>query len=177
MKKAVLLLSSVILSSVMTLPVFAGQWVHTPGYNTLWSYVKDNGQYANNEWVLDNNTGVWYWISGDIDKIGYINSLPGIAPDGYRFNTKGEYIDMNAGNRKFINADLFSKVHTGMTYEQVTAILGKEHEVFEARTVQEGNKRYDYYCVLYFDESMKGSATVLFENAVAVYTFALWGGN
>lgn len=99
MKKSLLFLSALALSTVMTMPVIAGEWVRHPSYDNLWSYIKDDGTYANAEWIKD-NTGTWYWITEG--SVGYLSNIQGIAPDGYRYNAKGEYIDMNADGRKYM---------------------------------------------------------------------------
>ncbi|WP_459482584.1 hypothetical protein [Clostridium saccharoperbutylacetonicum] len=42
---------------------FAGTWVPYNGYEFKWRYLKDNGNYAKNEWIYDN--GAWYFIMSD----------------------------------------------------------------------------------------------------------------
>ncbi|WP_238918168.1 hypothetical protein [Clostridium sp. YIM B02555] len=41
---------------------FAGTWVYDK-YESKWSYLKDNGKYAKDEWIYDN--GSWYFIVWD----------------------------------------------------------------------------------------------------------------
>lgn len=159
MKKSLLFLSALALSTIMTMPVIAGEWVPNPSYSNLWSYIKDDGTYANAEWIKD-NTGTWYWITEG--SVGYLSTVQGIAPDGYRYNAKGEYIDMNADGRKYMTQQLFAKIRIGMSYEDVIAILGKEHEISKSSstslTIKFFSEDPSRYVSIYFINGRVASA-------------------
>lgn len=79
MKTIISGLMAAVLSTGMTLTAFAGSW----GKNdTGWFYLKDNGQYATNEW--DTINGKYYYFDGN----GYMLSDT-ITPDGYTVNADG----------------------------------------------------------------------------------------
>lgn len=120
--------TTAILSTLMATSALAGTWTHTytdqngesETFYSLWCYLKDDGTYANNEWIQDSD-GTWYWVEDDY-------TLPvaaGISPDGYMYDDNGRYVSMEG--RSFPTIEQASMIATGMTYEQVLAILGPEH--------------------------------------------------
>ena len=68
MRKTKLIIATLAISMLLSSTALAGTWTHTHetewGINTyddLWFYVKDSGEYAENEWIQDED-GTWYWI-------------------------------------------------------------------------------------------------------------------
>ena len=97
MNKAKVILTSAVISTLMAASAFAGTWTRTytspdgesETYSTLWCYIKDDGTYAQNEWVQDAD-GTWYWVEYDC-------TLPitsGISADGFLYDSDGRYIPM-----------------------------------------------------------------------------------
>lgn len=173
MKKSLLFLSALVLSTMMAIPVMAGKWVDEPFLNTdiLFSYIKDNGQYAYNEWIKDNNT--WYWIGDGIGDAGYIHPFAGIANDGYRYNSYGEYIDMNTDGRKYMTPNLYQQIKKGMSYEQVITILGKEHENYATIPNPEIDKHSHRY-ITYYGEDMRNFAEINFTDGIVTSMALSW---
>ena len=128
MNKAKVILTSAVISTLMAASAFAGTWTRTytspdgesETYSTLWCYIKDDGTYAQNEWVQDAD-GTWYWVEYDC-------TLPitsGISADGFLYDSDGRYIPMEG--RFFPTVEQASAVTVGMSYDKVLAILGQEH--------------------------------------------------
>ena len=79
-----------ILTASVLLPMTAqaGTWTHT--YNddygvstdkNLWFYLKDNGNFAQNEWIQAED-GIWYWF----DALATLPNEGGLALDGSMYN-------------------------------------------------------------------------------------------
>lgn len=128
MNKLKIGLTAAVMSTLIATSAFAGTWTHTytnqngesETYSTLWCYIKDDGTYAQNEWVQDTD-GTWYWVENDC-------TLPitaGISTDGFLYDGDGRYISMEG--RFFPTVEQAASVTTGMSYDQVLAILGTEH--------------------------------------------------
>ncbi|WP_459482583.1 hypothetical protein [Clostridium saccharoperbutylacetonicum] len=89
---------------------FAGTWVPYNGYEFKWRYLKDNGNYAKDEWIYDN--GSWYFIMSDTYMV---SSGPVIAAHynntgggDYCFDASGKlssggFIDGGNGKRKYFS--------------------------------------------------------------------------
>ena len=103
MRKTKLFIATLVMSMVLNSTALAGTWTHTHEtewsintYDNLWFYVKDNGEYAENEWIQDDD-GTWYWI----DAGGTLPSWAGVATDGSLYDSTGKYIDMTIDGRKY----------------------------------------------------------------------------
>lgn len=139
MKKLKLGLAAVTMSILMASSAFAGTWTHTytdssgesETYFSLWFYIKDDGTYAQNEWVQDTD-GTWYWVEAD----GSLPVTAGISTDGYLYDEDGRYIPMEG--TAFLTVDQAAAITMNMTYEQVLAILGPEHSRTNSRIVFTG---------------------------------------
>ena len=73
MRKTKLFIATLVMSMVLNSTALAGTCTHTHEtewsintYDNLWFYVKDNGEYAENEWIQDDD-GTWYWIDAGED--------------------------------------------------------------------------------------------------------------
>jgi len=176
MKKLKLLLLTGFLVLSTCFPAFAGTWTHTHDtewgtntYDYLWFYVKDNGEYAQSEWVQDSD-GTWYWI----DDNQYLPTSQGVADDGGLYNSKGAYIDFSDGSRKYLTKELSSQIANSMTYEQVISILGKEHEVDSSSQSITSYGTYDYLTLKWYSKDAKGSQYVAFTNGIVSYASSYW---
>lgn len=170
MKKIKLLLMTGIISISTCFPSFAGTWTNTYNsktYDNLWFYIKDDGSYAKNEWVQDDD-GTWYWIN----KRNHLPSSHGLSTDGYLYNNKGAYVDVSDGSRKYLTPELSSQIVKGMAYDQVMSILGKEHSVFEARQADDGT--YDHLYLLWYSADAKGIQYVIFKKGFVHYASSSW---
>lgn len=83
MKKSKIIFSSMILSSLFCLSVFAGEWQHN---DSGWRYQEGNGSYATSEWK--EIKGNWYYFNEG----GYMLS-DATTPDGYIVDKSGEWIE------------------------------------------------------------------------------------
>lgn len=176
MKKLKLLLLTSVLTFSTCFSAFAGVWTHTHDtdwstntYDNLWFYIKDDGEYAESEWVQDSD-GIWYWI----DDSQYLPSFAGIADDGCLYNSKGAYVDFSDGSRKYLTKELSSQIANGMTYEQVVSVLGKEHEVSDSSQSITSYGTYDYLTLKWYSQDAKGSQYVAFTNGVVSYASSYW---
>ena len=91
-RKIIAAAAAVLFVSVLaTGTAMAGQWEFTDFGS--WRYVKDNGQYAANEWITDTD-GKWYCF----DKNGYMYSEI-ITPDGFYVDANGVWIPAEEGGQ------------------------------------------------------------------------------
>ena len=176
MKKAKLFLATLMMSTILANTALSGTWTHTHEtdssintYDNLWFYVKDNGEYAENEWIQDED-GTWYWIDND----GTLPSWPGVAADGCLYDSTGKYIDMTIDGRKYASEDLYNQLQEGMTYDQVISILGKEHEVRNTERRQIGSETYDYLQVRWYSQDAESSIRITFKNGLLHARHATW---
>lgn len=170
MKKIKLLLITGILSISACFSAFAGTWTHTYNsdtFNNLWFYTKDDGNYAKDEWIQDSD-GTWYWI----DKNHQLPSMYGLSKDGYLYNNKGAFVDISDGSKKYLTQELSSQVVKGMAYDQVMSILGKEHDVFDAKQAADGT--YNYLYLLWYSKDAKGCQYVIFKKGIVHYASSDW---
>lgn len=132
MKKIKLLVSTMLLSTILSISAFAGirtnVWYDGNVYEYHVFYVKDDGTYAKNEWIQDTD-GNFYWV----DEVNSIATNWGIALDGRLYNSYGKLIPMD--DKKFATIEDCKKLKQGMTYEEVVAILGMEHEMLYCDTL------------------------------------------
>ena len=92
---------SLILSCVMTNPVFAGKWAGDDGG---WRYVRDDGSYQGDGWLEDK--GDWYYISNGYMTFGWIKDngkdyfmgvtgamlKDAVTPDGFKVGSDGAWL-------------------------------------------------------------------------------------
>lgn len=175
MRKRKLLLVTAVLSGILTFPAYAGTWTHTyetqsksSVYDNLWFYIKEDGSYANQEWIQDSD-GTWFWINEE----GYVPLYAGVADDGRLYNCQGIYIDMN-DNRRFASQDLYSQIKEGMDYSQVAAVLGKEHEVVDSYQSSFADHTYDYLYLRWYSEDTGSSIMIGFTNGQVSIKWADW---
>lgn len=151
---------------------FAGSWTHCDkagfDWSNLWFYVKDNGQHAENEWIVDN--GTWYWI----DDSGCLGIAPGISTDGYLYNSQGIYVPINDGSHHFVDQAMYNQLHEGMSADQVNAILGQPHELDSSSSSDFGSSHFDYATYIWYSSNAKGSIYVHYTNGVVSFTSAYW---
>lgn len=86
MKKIVVLGMATVLSCLFSVSAIAGTWESERINNLLWEYryVKDDGDYAKNEWIQDAD-GAWYHF----DQQGIMQTSQW-TEDGYWLNDKGK---------------------------------------------------------------------------------------
>ena len=168
MRKTKLIIATLAISMLLSSTALAGTWTHTHetewGINTyddLWFYVKDSGEYAENEWIQDED-GTWYWI----DDGGTLPSWAGVATDGSLYDSTGKYIDMTIDGRKYATEELYNQLQEGMTYDQVISILGKEHEITKAERRQIGSQTYDYLQVRWYSQDAESKIRITFKNGL-----------
>ena len=151
---------------------FAGTWTHNDkdGYNwdSLWFYVKDDGSYAQQEWIAD--SGTWYWI----DDNGYIPVVAGISSDGFLYNSKGIYVPTNDGIHHFVDQNMYGQLHEGMTANEVNAVLGQPHELSSSSSADYGSRHYDYASYYWYSSNTNGSMYVSYTNGIVTYFSAYW---
>lgn len=159
-------LISGMLSVVIAFPVLAGTWTQTityadgvtKEYEYLWAYIKDDGNYAQNEWIQDVDA-TWYWLT----KFYTLPLSGGVSDDGYLFDSKGRYVPMDG--RFFLTPEGAASVSEGMSYEQVVSVLGIEHERLEMQSVTEAGIVDYVFCYWYYPEN-KGDIALRFENGI-----------
>lgn len=112
-KSFVTLFSGIILSGLVTLTVFAGQWKHdTAG----WWYQRDNGTWPAGGW--EQIDGSWYYFysngymanSAWIDGLYYVGSdgrmlVNTTTPDGYQVGTDGRWVGAGENNTSLTSID------------------------------------------------------------------------
>lgn len=156
--------SAILLSSLLPLPSLAGEWRHIPNtgyeYREIWTYQKDDGQPAKDEWLLIND--IWYWFLPD----GTLPSKAGYAPDGFCYNAKGEYIDLTAGCH-FIDRAMARQIQVGMSYDEIVSLLGKEHEMVSSSQKTSGLMTFQYKTLKWYSKDLKYSLTINFTNDVS----------
>lgn len=171
MKKIGLFLSTLLFSVSVSFPAFSGEWVRSELASDMWNYKKDDGSFANEEWIKDGDN--WYWIEKGLTK-GFLPLTPGISKDGYLYNSKGMYVDMKVDGRHFITPELCDNVHLNMSYEQVYSILGKEHEVYKSDSYPESNKQLDVYPVLYYSSDANSTVSIIYLDGHVYSKTPLW---
>lgn len=157
---------TVFLLGAMEFSVLAGTWTQsitysdgvTKEYEYLWAYIKDDGSYAQNEWIQDTD-GTWYWLT----KFYTLPLSGGVSDDGYLFDSKGRYVPMDG--RFFVTDEGVASVSEGMSYEQVVSVLGLEHERSEVQGVTEAGVSTFIVCYWYYPEN-KGNLGLRFENGI-----------
>ena len=166
---------SLILALGVIQPVYAGTWTHTHSnewgsytYDNLWFYIKDDGNYADNEWILDN--GIWYWIDGT----GSLAIGSGVAKDGYVYNSDGIWVDTTKGDKWFLTRESAALIKDDMTYEQVVAILGREHEIVSSSQTITSWGTYDYITLKWLSADTRGDMYVYFMNGRVYYCASYW---
>lgn len=164
MKKPKLLITTILLTAVMSSIAWAGEWKQLPNnsydYKEIWTYQKDDGLPAANEWLQID--GRWYWFQAD----GSLPTAAGYAPDGFCFNAKGEYIDLTDGC-SFITRELSRQVQVGMSYNEITSVLGKEHETITSSKKTVGLQTFYYRTLRWYSKDLKQSVTINFTNDVS----------
>lgn len=172
MKKLKLLFLTGLMSLTMCIPAFAGSWTHTMTTqagsrtnNNTWYYVKDDGQYAKNEWVVSDD-GVWYWFNNNC----MVPNTAGVSDDGYLYNSEGIMVNTSDGSKKYLTEDLSDQITEGLTHEQVIAILGEEHEI------KLSSQSSDNSCIVsqWYSEDAKGRQCVYFTNGIVSSTSSYW---
>ena len=109
-RKIIAAAAAVLFVSVLaTGTAMAGQWEFTDFGS--WRYVKDNGQYAANEWITDTD-GKWYCF----DKNGYMYSEI-ITPDGFYVDANGVWIPAEEGGQ---SAKAYDRVLTSAQFGMPT---------------------------------------------------------
>lgn len=163
------------LALMCTSSAFAGTWTHIDkdGYDwgsdsSYWSYIKDNGAYAENEWVDDN--GTWYWL-GDYGMLPY---FAGIAKDGCLYNSDGIYVPTNDGVHHFVDRNMYAQLSDGMSADQVNAILGQPHELYSSSSSDYGLRHYDYAAYIWYTSDAKSDIYVYYTNGVVSSFSAYW---
>lgn len=181
MKKAVAVLLAVCLTVLMAGTAFAGTWTHKApagsGYEDsgdfYWFYIKDNGKYANREWVKDKN--IWYWI----DEYSSLPAVAGASPDGYLFDSNGVYIDMN-DNRRYLTQELYNQLSLGMSFDDAVSILGKPHEISSRSVYSVQSETFTDETYVWYGEKAESNAYVVFTNGAisdySAYWYSMDGG-
>jgi hypothetical protein len=143
-RKLIAAIISIALSVAMAVPALAatdGSWTHASPTGLIkddtWYFLKGNMKYMRNDWVQDTDN-TWYYINASAE----LPKVAGVTKDGYLYNSKGVYVDMK-DNRRFATPELFDQVQNGMTYDDVVAILGKEHETVGTGT--DNSVKYAWY--------------------------------
>lgn len=174
MKKMKLFLVAAIMSVSVCFPALAGSWTHTHDsgsyigtYDNLWFYIKDNGNYAQEEWIQDSD-GTWYWIN-EYNQLPYTQ---GVSTDGYLHNSFGAYVDVADGTKKYLTRELSSQAVKGMNYDQVINILGKEHDVYKSKQAADGTVNYLH--LNWYSSDAKGCQDVILENGIVTHASSNW---
>lgn len=160
-------------SLVMVFSSLAGTWTQTRVYDDgmvetyeyIWFYVKDDGTYACNEWVIDDD-GTRYWVEWDC-------ALPidaGVSSDGLLYDSDGKLASMEG--RAFLTPQTAMLVAPGMTYDQVISVLGLEHDRFdEYNTFDDNWKPITYVFCCWFSQDGQMEMNIRFVNGIveAIY--------
>lgn len=142
MKKFKLLLTTLIISSMLSITVLAGQWLQD---GTGWWYQNDNGtyivndwQYIDGNWYCFNHNGYMYsnqWIGNYYVGSNGAMLVNTITPDGYRVGTDGAWVntrplapskaltDAFAGIDMFADSDTASLIDCGEYYLLTNAMF------------------------------------------------------
>lgn len=164
MTKKKLLITVIFFSFAMAQTAWAGEWKQQPNYGyeyrELWAYQKDDGQMAAGEWLLIN--GTWYYFGTD----GYLPATAGYAPDGSCYNAKGEYIDLT-DRKSFITREAARQIQVGMSYDEIVALIGKEHETVSFEQKQVGLATFTYRTLKWYSKDLKHGLTINFTNDVS----------
>lgn len=173
------LAAAALLSLLHVTGAYAGEWTHwSPPLEffdstydeSLWYYVKDDGTHAVSEWILDEEDGEWYWL----DDTGSLPLVSGIADDGDCYNCWGQWIDTTSDRCWFLQEEDFNKVQNGMNYEEVTELLGMQHELFEKTSNDAlGALRQEFVTYTWYSSDMKTSAYVQLCNGKVVNKWIL----
>ncbi len=170
-RKIVTMITAAAFSLMMTATALAGTWTHRDssgqGYYDYWLYIKDNGQYAAEEWIQDTD-GVWYWIEAD----QMLPIIAGVATDGSRYTSKGVYIDMSS--RKFPTQEMYRQLRDNMPYEEVFSILGEPHELYSSSFFAIGTDYRDEAVYLWYTPDMQGGVVASFLNGRLEEFYGHW---
>lgn len=88
------------------------------------------------------------------------------------YNGNGEYVDMSTIT--FVTEDMYNQLQEGMSYDQVVAILGKEHEVHTSERQQTGDQTVDVLQVKWYSQDFKSSIRLTFNNGILIRRRATW---
>lgn len=85
-----LLMTAALFSLTAGFSAQAGQWIQQPNYSyeyhELWTYQKDDGRIAADEWLQID--GTWYYFQAD----GFLPESPGYASDNFCYNARGNIL-------------------------------------------------------------------------------------
>lgn len=123
-----------LMSLLLSIPVFAGQWQH--GEGNEWYYLKDNQTYAQAEWI--NHDGKNYFI----DPNG-VMMVSNYTPDGYWVGADGVW-DQNVQQR---NVDLYPKAAVygwASDTDSITLSIYFYDEYYDGYSIAEVNQHLSY---------------------------------
>lgn len=130
MKRKFLFMTAIILTATVfnSFSVFAAGWQQD---RVGWWYSKNSGGYYRNEWLLDNNSGLYYYF----DNAGYMVSgrwignyylgkdgamiTNAVTPDGYYVGTDGAWIP-DTLNLSGFRGEVLLYMHATDKYTKVT---------------------------------------------------------
>ena len=93
MKKGTVLVAAMLLSGAMSIPVYAGTWVHektesNPKYTQeFWYYTDDNGNKVTDTWIEGSDKATWYYVGEDGYMVTY--DYMDIGDSSYYCDTDG----------------------------------------------------------------------------------------
>lgn len=171
MKNFRLLITIALLAGTVNFSVYAGTRTHVRGDGETYDqtfYLKDDGTYAKNEWIQDTN-GKFYYVEGEC----IMDNVWGIASDGRLYKSDGELVPMEDG-RKFVTLEDIKCLQTGMSYEQVASILGKEHELlfYDVRVIDDETGETEIYVnLVWYCQDNENSINATFINGALELAF------
>lgn len=160
MQKLKLAFATIFVSAAACFSAFAGTWTNIDPesgyeYDTAIFYLKDDGTYAHEEWIVDN--GVSYWI----DSYSMRPYYAGIATDGTWYDDEGKRIDFKG---KYLDTNDAVKIHKDMTYQQAVNIMGIPHslEKIESYTLFSGE--YNSITAIWFSQDQNSYLRLSFRD-------------
>lgn len=160
MKKIKLVLATVLISASACFSVLAGTWTNIDPedgyeYSKPVFYLKDDGTYACNEWIVDN--GETYWINS----YGTLPYYGGIAPDGTWYDDDGKKVDFKG---TYLDSSNVTKIRKEMTYEQVVNILGAPHSLDKMEGYEYFSNAYNYTNATWYSQDMYSYIKISFRD-------------
>ncbi len=141
-----------LLMCISTTTAFAGTWEESgPSFDREWSYKKDNGSYAQSEWIYYNNS--WYYF--DRNGSMMMNDFKNIGGYRYYFYDSGE---MGSGFIRNLTGNLSDSWmfadKDGHIVQGLFMVDGVLYEAFPDDGLI-SNSTYDRYIVIYNEDYSK----------------------